>query len=326
MYNGKFVSYLDIIEQVYRDFKFQYVFQITDAIEWLGSAMRQLKIPRYFVDKVTDGNKDLYHPDYIEIVDGRGKLPCDLYSITQTARALSCREYAGDPLIISGISYYDYDTGETCHTGDGSTLCSQFGASGCNTCGCTLDDHLNSTCEDDTYCCETYLYAPMRWNTNTFYKAYHGTQLDYMSNSGYTYTVNNNYIFTNFKEGKVAMAYKAVPTDNDGFPLVPDNESVINYVKWFIAEKIAFQLFLEDKYNERKYEYFASNLQLYFRKAKNEGKLPHNLDEWESYKNDRIRSIKNVNHHESFFGNMQAPEVRYNHPRFRSIFGQTRLL
>jgi len=166
----------------------------------------------------------------------------------------------------------------------------------------------------------------MRWNTNTFYKSYHNTDLDWRCNSHLTYTVNNNYIFTNFKEGYVAMAYRAVATDEDGFPLIPDLESVIDFCKWFIGYKIAFQLFLEDKYTEQKLSYFEYNMGLYYNKAKNEGKLPASLDEWESYKNDRIRTLKKQFHHDSFFANMQAPELRFNHPRFDTIIGNTRIL
>lgn len=321
MYYGKFVSYKQVIEDVYRDFKFQYIMQPTDAIEWLGSALRMLKVPAFYIDKVTDGNKDLGHQDFIKIEDGRGKLPCDLYSITQTARAIERCENSNCCPIITGISYMDYDTGETCKTGDGSDLCSQFVAckedcSSCNSSSCSCSDRKT----------KAYQLVPMRWSTNTFYKSLHGCDLDFRCQSEFTYTVNNNYIFTSFKEGLVAMAYKAVATDEDGFPLIPDNESVLNFCKWFIGYKIAFQLFLEDKYTEQKLSYFEYNSGLYYNKAKNEAKMPKNLDEWESYKNDRIRTIKRQYHHSNFFANMQAAEIRFNHPRLDTIWGNSRIL
>lgn len=299
MHNGKFVSYKFVLEDLYREYKFDYLLQISDALEWLGSALRKLKVPRYYVDKITDGNKDLNHPDTIKIVDGRGKLPCDLYSITQTARLVEKLSTYG--AIITGISYYDYDTGETCKTGDGSDLCKQFESS------CTISDHK--------------MLIPMRWNTNTFYKTMHGCNIDYICESSYTYTVNNNYLFTNFKEGEVIMAYKAVPTDNDGFPLIPDVDSVIEFCKYFIAYKIANQLFNSDKFTENKLDRIGSNMQLYYNKARNEGKMLQNVDEWEAYKNDRIRSIKNPNFHEQFFANMGSEEIRINHPNIRAVIG-----
>ncbi len=320
MYNGKYISYLNVIEQVYSDWKFQYVFQVSDAIEWLGSALRQLKIPRYYIDKLTDGNENLDHQDYITIEDYRGKLPCDLYSITQTAYVYDRDDNrcVNQSCVVSmtGLSYYDIDTGETCATGDGTALCNQFvlnPSCATETCGTESNSCSCNNSEDCSCACGTNItYIPMRWDTNTFYKGYHGCDLDYKCHSNLTYTVNNNYIFTNFQSGRVCMAYKAIPLDKNGYPLIPDNESVIQYIKWFIGEKIAFQLFLTDKYTEKKYDYFAMNLQLYFKKAKNEGKMFANLDQWESYKNMRIKSIKSPNEHNSFFGNMQLPEMRIN--------------
>ena len=38
------------------------------------------------------------------------------------------------------------------------------------------------------------------------------------------YRLNNNYIFTNFEEGSVEISYTAFVTDDDGYPMVPDDE------------------------------------------------------------------------------------------------------
>jgi len=304
MYNGLLVSSSFVIDKMYRDFGWDFTLQYNDVLEWIADALRELKVPCFYVDKVTDGNKDLGHQDYIHIEDGRGKLPCDLFSITQTACAVEST-YANSQTIVSGVVYVDYNTDKTCTTGDGSVLCNDLVCS-------------PKKCASDNKC---YVFMPMRWDTNTFYKSYHGTDIDFRVNSDLTYTVNNNYIFTSFKEGKVAMAYKAVPTDENGLPMIPDNQSVINYVTWYIGNKIAFQMYLTDKYTRDKYEEFKGYLNLYYQKAKSEGKMPKNLDEWESYKNQRLRSIPKFFEHKRFFGNLQRPEERYNHPRISTLGG-----
>lgn len=311
MYNGLFVSSSSLIDKLYRDFGWDYTLQYNDVLEWIGEALRELKVPCFYIDKVTDGNKDLGHWDFIKIEDGRGKLPCDLFSITQTSCAIKATRDLSRA-VVTGISYVDYNTGEACTIGDGSGLCADLLCSEqkCNT-------------EPKNEC---YTFVPMRWNTNTFYKSYHGCDLDFRVNSDLTYTVNNNYIFTSFKEGLVAMAYKAVPTDENGLPMIPDNQSVINYVTWYVGNKIAFQLFLTDKYTQYKYEEFKGYLSLYYQKAKNEGKMPKNLDEWESYKNQRLRSIPKLFEHNRFFGNLQRPEERYIHPRVTTFGGFTNRL
>jgi hypothetical protein len=304
MYNGLLVSSSFVIDKMYRDFAWDYTLQFNDILEWLGEALRELKVPCFYVDKVTDNNKDLNHQDFINIEDGRGKLPCDLFSITQTAAAVKVNTSLNKSN-IAGLVYVDYNSEQSCYTGDGSMLCNSLIAS-------------NNNCNKEEEC---YTFLPMRWDTNTFYKSYHGTDIDFRVNSDLTYTVNNNYIFTSFKTGKVAMAYKAVPTDENGLPMIPDNQSVINYVTWYIGNKIAFQLYLTDKYTPQKYEEFKSYLALYYQKAKNEGKMPKNLDEWESYKNQRLRTIPKFFEHKKFFGNLQRPEERYNHPRISTLGG-----
>lgn len=54
------------------------------------------------------------------------------------------------------------------------------------------------------------------------------------------YTMNAGYLNFNFKEGKVQMAYKGIPVDEDGFPMIPDHASVreacYRYIIWKMNE------------------------------------------------------------------------------------------
>jgi len=63
------------------------------------------------------------------------------------------------------------------------------------------------------------------------------------STKKYEFTINDNYIFTNVKEGTICLAYNAIPTDSDGYPLVPDNVyyrqaltsylfKMLDYIRW----------------------------------------------------------------------------------------------
>ena len=294
-----------------RDFKtFDYQLQIADVVQWIGDGLRRLKQPRYYIDRATDGNLALGNQPLIDIVDGRGELPYDMISITQTAAAFPRENPFNPPYVLSGIAYYDIETGTSCTLGDGSPLCNQF-----TECNCQPDS--TQKCQDccKEAPCEKYNLVPMRWATHTFFKSYHNCDLDVRTTSDLTYTVNDNYIFTSFKEGKVCMAYRAVPLAEDGMPMVPDTQSVIEYLKWFCADKIAFELFLTDKYTETKYNYFVANHQLWFKKARNEAKMPQSADEWEAVKNSRIKLLPKFFEHDSFFGHLQAPQIIYNQPR-----------
>lgn len=51
---------------------------------------------------------------------------------------------------------------------------------------------------------------------------------------GGTYTKNNSKIFTSFEIGEVTVEYKAIATDEDCFPLIPDNVKLIRAIEAYI--------------------------------------------------------------------------------------------
>ena len=70
-----------------------------------------------------------------------------------------------------------------------------------------------------------------------------------------TYSLNNFMIFISDEDPIIELAYMAFMIDEKGFPMIPDNERIIEGCKWFIAQKAAFNLWgaklLDDKvYNE----------------------------------------------------------------------------
>jgi len=316
MVNGKFVSSKRVIDKLYQDFPhFDIGFPYSTLIEWIGSALSELKVPCYYVDKITDGNLSLNHKPYIEIQDYRGKLPCDMYLLRQAAAVVETTpECAGKQAFlnqygcvipVNGIAYYDFNETDTV-TAD---------------CGGLIPAMVQS----ETSCSIPHCrYVPMRWATNTFHKGYHVSDLDCRMCSDLTYTINNNYIFTSFKKGKVALSYLAVPTDEEGLPIIPDSETVINYVVWYVALKYSFQLWSMGKIADKVYEETKGYAQLYYMKSRNEGKMPKTLDEWESYKNLRIRRIPKMYDHRSFYKNLQSPQETWLHPK-ASAWGNTGL-
>lgn len=53
-----------------------------------------------------------------------------------------------------------------------------------------------------------------------------------------TFKTQGRIIFTSFPEGKVEIAYKAIPVDDDGFPLLIDNETYLNALEAYIKLKV----------------------------------------------------------------------------------------
>lgn len=53
-----------------------------------------------------------------------------------------------------------------------------------------------------------------------------------------TFKTQGRVLFTSFPEGKVKVAYQAIPTDDDGFPLLIDNEVYIDCLEAYIKKKV----------------------------------------------------------------------------------------
>jgi hypothetical protein len=53
-----------------------------------------------------------------------------------------------------------------------------------------------------------------------------------------TFKTQGRVIFTSFPEGRVRIAYKAIPVDEDGFPLLIDNENYLACLEAYIKKQV----------------------------------------------------------------------------------------
>ncbi len=106
--------------------------------------------------------------------------------------------------------------------------------------------------------------------------------------SQYSYTLNNNYIFTSFEEGQVELHYKAFPTNSLGMPMVPDDIKFIMAVQAYIAERIGFRLYMQDHLTREKHQKLETDRAWYIGAAGTKANIP-SIDEMESIKNRFLR-------------------------------------
>lgn len=76
----------------------------------------------------------------------------------------------------------------------------------------------------------------------------HTTDSFHMSEDKYTsgeltYKIQGNVIFTSIKEGTIEVAYRAIPVDCDGYPLIPDNSSFTRALELYIKKQCFTVLF-----------------------------------------------------------------------------------
>jgi hypothetical protein len=240
----------------------------SDAIEWVAECLDLIAVPRSYVSKVTQPN------DWLEIEGFKAKLPADLVQIKQVAKVGNqVPSKIPNNLIIN----LDYTTGE-------QIVVNINEATNCN-------------------------LVPMRYSGNSF----HGGMIcddcvDYDRESDFTYTVNEDYLFTNFKNGFVTMSYLAYPIDCDGFPTIPDNEKFKQAVQWYIQAKVDYIMWRQNKLAGDVYHKSEQERNWYIGAAQTSGLTP-TIDEMETWKNMSLRLLPVTNAHDTFFGSVSDAEM-----------------
>jgi len=87
MLNPGYTSIERIVENVIRDTGFTDEISWSDIVEWVFIAQELINVPNSYIKKVTDDNKDWGNYPPVQIVNGRGELPCDFHKL------ISIREY-----------------------------------------------------------------------------------------------------------------------------------------------------------------------------------------------------------------------------------------
>lgn len=70
----------------------------------------------------------------------------------------------------------------------------------------------------------------------------------------HTYIVQDCNITTSFEKGEVEIAVKRMATDDEGYPLIPDNESFIKAIKYSIMEEFMEPLWLMGKITDKAFQ------------------------------------------------------------------------
>lgn len=121
------------------------------------------------------------------------------------------------------------------------------------------------------------------------------------SQSQYEYVLTPGYIKTNVRTGYLMIAYKAIPTDCDGYPMIPDDASFMEAVYWYINMKVKYMQWAEGRIRDAIYYHAEQKWNFYVKQAYGKAMMPATLDEMESLKNIWVRLIPLVNGADSFY-------------------------
>lgn len=272
MINGRLISSYEIIDRVLRDGDYRDIdFNLSSLLEWTAECLDLIGCPASLVDTIA----------CIKIENNRGTLPCNLHTIKQTTGLT----------IPTGYQFAMRETNNTFHP----LFLNNLGIAG--------------TINPD----QPIAYDANGNPTYNFYNYPATIPKEAVATPGYfndaTYRVNDNFIFTSFKDGaNVLMSYRAYPVDLNGFPMIPDNEKFRQAVQWYLMAKLDYKMWRIQKISDKMFNYSETQRDWYIGAATTSGLMP-SVDGMESMKNQMLHLIPRLNMHMEMFENLGQREM-----------------
>lgn len=142
-----------------------------------------------------------------------------------------------------------------------------------------------------------------------FYKRYPYRSDEGLNNNTEQYKIQGDYIYTNFTEGTLHMAYDAIPLDNDGFIMIPDNANIIKAVEFYIKHFHYHVKWVTDKLSGDKFAWVEKNKDWYIGKAQS-AQLMEGLDTARGLSNVLSRLITTEDAHQTDYKFSNNKEYR----------------
>jgi hypothetical protein len=297
----KHVSSKEIIRKVFRDLKPATGNWLHDSIEWIGEALEHIGASAQLCTKHA----------VIPIANHKGALPGDLYYINQVA-INTCVSASVDTQIDTVIkkidtlnsNILDYSKDLANATVTGAEL-NDYRVASTNQ---LRDLNVNLEMLTSMYFSGGECLQPLQYGASTFHRGSHCDQcVNEITTYKETYVINCGSIQTSFETGYVCISYMAFPTDEECYPMVPDDISFREAMFWYIYKKLLLQG--EQLRNNRiQYEYADAAWQKYCTQARNAANYP-DIDRYESFMDQWVRLKPNLNRHFTFFESLNDREM-----------------
>lgn len=279
---------------------------ITDFIEWAGEALEKIGAATALNNKVT-GKEGI---PLLAIENYQARLPLDFHSMSQIAYTDNVNSTTFSPMkyatgtfegrhgLTSELaSLYDENT-----TPIGSITTTELIPLVMRLYGLTYDEALAKINTDPN------LQSLLEQLIESHYKSDNTSQSGTVNNYQLEYKLVPNYIKTNVKTGYLMVAYFAMPTDIDGYPMIPDNASFKEAIFWYINMKLAYINWIKGSTTKEFYYDAKSTWNFYVKQAYGNAIMPSSLDEMESIKNAWVRLLPNMNAGKNFFKYLDQEE------------------
>lgn len=141
-----------------------------------------------------------------------------------------------------------------------------------------------------------------RSSTDSFHMGRHDQNI-----TDLTYKLQNEFLYSNVKEGPIYISYRAIELDSNGYPLIIDNASFIKALQLYISKQHIRKLFRLGKVSQAVYQDAQQEYSWYVGQAQSDLIRP-SLDEAESITNVWNNLINKNNEHFTQFKNAGSKE------------------
>lgn len=276
--------------------------RVTDMIEWAGEAVKKIgAFPSLITRTTGKGGQPL-----LALVNYQVKLPCDLIGINQVSYAPT---EAGPFYPMSYASgSYDANVPNVAipSTNDALAIVSESPLVEL-TMSLYGDTYAQALTRINTYPNIREQLEALLYNNTTPLSDRDTTTLS----DPYTYVVNSNYIKTNIRTGYLMVSYQAVPVDDEGYPMIPDDESFEEAIYWYINMKLTYPEWKMGRVRDAVY-FDARNSWNYYRKQAYGNAMMPNVDQLEAIKNAWLRLVPEINEHGNAFATLAQKQMIYN--------------
>ena len=281
----KNISSKYIINKIMRDLKPNDSNWIDDSIEWMGEALEHIGATPQLITKNC----------VLTVADYKVCLPNDFYLMTQVATNTSVSPDISNE--ISEISEKMSDIQTTLASNPDQNLYSQL-----------RDLGSRMIVLESIYFKEEELMTPIPYGTSTFMKTEDCEDCaeNFLKD---WYIVENGYIKTSFKSGKICVSYKAFPVDDDCYPMIPDDVSYREAIFWYVYKQLLLGGW-DKPTNKIDYNFADQKWRYYCTQARNSANYP-DIDKYESFLNQWVRLIPDLNRHADNFENLGKRENLY---------------
>lgn len=117
---------------------------------------------------------------------------------------------------------------------------------------------------------------------------------------GFTYVVDKGIIKTSLEDGYIVISYKSIALDENGYPLIPDDEPFKIGLEYYILHRYLEPMYLMGKITDKAFGYIEQKRHFYTARANNSLQMP-DIDHMEAIMNGLNRIVINSTAQQNFF-------------------------